>query len=226
MSKTNAKIRAVLFGATGMIGGGVLNHCLQRDDIEAVLVVGRRNCGVTHPKLTEILHDDFTNYSKIEKELKGYNACFFALGISSMGMSEADYTRITYDYAVAAAETLVKLNPGMTFCFVTGMGTDDTLQSGQMWARVKGKTEVKLKTMPFKGVYIFRPGYIQPFEGQKNISWIYNVVAPLYPVWKRVFPKYVSTVDQIGAGMINAVRHGSEKQTLESADIVELAKRY
>ena len=224
-TKTLAPVRVILFGATGMIGGGVLRHLLQRDDVEAVLSVSRRASGFEHAKLTEVLHDDFTDYSALEERFKDYNTCFFALGISSMGLSEAEYTRITYDYAVAAAESMVRVNPAMTFVFISGMGTDETLKSRQMWARVKGKTENKLKTLPFKSVYLFRPAYTHPYPGQK-VNTALTIVSPFFPVLKAIFPKYVATVDQMGAALVNAACHGSGLQTLECADIVALAERH
>lgn len=216
-------MKVVLFGATGLIGGAVLNVSLQRADVEEVLVIGRRTCGMAHPKLTEILHDDFTDYARIAERLAGFDACFFALGVSSFRMSEENYSRITYDFAVAAAETLARLNPNMVFCFVSGLGADDTMKSMQMWARVKGKTEVKLKTMPFKNVFVFRPGYIQPDRNAGPVPALHAGAALLFPVWKRLFPRYVSTATQIAEAMINSVNRGGDNATFESADIVSLA---
>ncbi len=151
------KIKAILFGATGMVGEGVLLEALKYENVESVLVIGRRSCKVTNVKLKEIIHNNFFDYSTIEDQLKGYNACYFCLGVSSVGMTEKDYTRITYDLTMQAATTLSRLNPNMTFCYVSGTGTDSTEKGKMMWARVKGKTENDLAKLPFKAVYMFRP---------------------------------------------------------------------
>lgn len=221
------KINTIIFGATGMIGKGVLIECLEHPEVESVLVIGRRSTEMQHPKLRELIHKDFLDYSAVVNQLKGYYACFFCLGISSVGMSEEDYTRITHDFTIKAAEALLEQNPDMTFCFISGAGTDDTLKSRQMWARVKGKTENDLKAMPFKGSYMFRPAYIQPKKGVRSATWwyqaLYDIMGFMYPVWKALFPGNVSTTIEVGQAMINSVLFTPEKQTLESRDIVELA---
>ncbi|MGB2959680.1 MAG: NAD-dependent epimerase/dehydratase family protein [Bacteroidota bacterium] len=219
------EIRAILFGATGMVGNGVLIECLEHPDVKSVLSVSRKGSGLKHEKLEEVLHGDFLDYSAIEGKLKGYNACFFCLGVSSVGISREDYRRITYDYTERAAQVLSRLNPEMVFCYVSGTGTDDTMQSRQNWARVKGETENLLKTLPFKQVYLMRPGYIQPRKDAKHVLFLYKIVGPLYPLWKLLFPKYVMTTEEVGQSMINAVLYGAEKQTLESTDMVRLARR-
>jgi uncharacterized protein YbjT (DUF2867 family) len=218
------KIKAILFGATGMVGAGVLHVILDHPDVESVLVIGRRSCGVKHPKLTELIHNDFFSYSSIEEQLRGFNACFFCLGVSSVGMSEKDYTRISYDLTMSAATVLSRLNPGMTFCYVSGTGTDSTEQGRVMWARVKGRTENALMKLPFKAVYLFRPGFIRPIKGVGNAHAISAAVGLLYPVWKFFFPQYVCTLEEVGLAMINAAGQGYHKQVLENRDIVLLAK--
>ncbi|MGH9390078.1 MAG: NAD(P)H-binding protein [Vicinamibacteria bacterium] len=218
-------MRVILFGATGMIGQGVLRECLLDPEVERVLAVGRRKTGSQHEKLREVVHQDFSNFSAIESQLSGFDACFFCLGVSSAGMSEADYRRVTYDFTMAAAETLVKRNPGMTFLYVSGAGTDSTERGRAMWARVKGATENALLRLPFKAAYMFRPAYIQPLHGiTSSTKWtraLYAVMGPLYPVWKRLFPNYVTTTDELGRAMILAAKRGASKRVLESRDLAE-----
>jgi uncharacterized protein YbjT (DUF2867 family) len=219
------KINAIIFGATGHIGQGVLIESIESEHVESILVIGRTSCGFQHSKLKEIIHSDYLDYSAIEQELGGYNACFFCLGVSSAGMKKDKYHRITHDFTVAAAEILSKKNPEMTFCFISGAGTDDTLKSRMMWARVKGKAENSLKKFPFKSLYLMRPAYIQPVKGVKARLTMYKIFGPLYPVWKFLFPKNVTTSEEVGLAMINAVLFGYDKQTLENWDINELAKK-
>jgi len=218
------KINAIIFGATGMVGEGVLHECLKHPDIESVLVINRRSCGVNHEKLREIIHTDFLNISPIEYDLAGYNACYFCMGVSSIGKKEEVYTRLTYDLTFHVANTLVKLNPEMTFCYISGAGTDSTENGRSMWARVKGKTENDLMKLPFKASYMFRPGYIQPTKGLKNTYKFYKVVAPIYPLIKLLFSKYVCTLEEIGLSMINVTLFGSDKQILECKDILKQSK--
>ena len=214
------KINTRIFGATGMVGEGVLHECLKHPDIESVLVISRRPCGVNHEKLREIIHTDFLDFSTIENELAGQNACYFCMGVSSIGKKEEEYTRLTYDLTMHVANTLVKLNPEMTFCYISGAGTDSTEKGRSMWARVKGKTENDLMKLQFKVCYMFRPGYIQPTKGLKNTYKFYKVVAPIYPLIKLLFSKYVCTLQEIGLSMINVTLYGSDKQILECKDIV------
>jgi uncharacterized protein YbjT (DUF2867 family) len=218
------KINAVIFGATGMVGEGVLHVCLNHPDVESVLVVGRRSCGVSHPKLREVIHTDFFDYSAIESKLQGYNACYFCLGVTSIGKKEDEYTRLTYDLTMAAARALSKLNHDMTFCYVSGAGTDGTEQGRLMWARVKGKTENDLRKLPFKAAYGFRPGFIKPIKGLKNAYGFSKALSPVYPVLKALVPNYVCTLDDLGLAMINATLAGFSKPVVENRDIDHLAR--
>jgi uncharacterized protein YbjT (DUF2867 family) len=216
-------MKIILFGATGMVGQGVLRECLLASDVEQVLTVGRSATGQQSPKLRELVHKDFTDFSAVEKELSGYDACFFCLGVSSAGMKEADYHRVTYDYALAAARTLAKASPGMTFIYVSGAGTDSSEKGRSMWARVKGKTENALLQLPFKAAYMFRPGFIQPMHGIKSKTplyrAIYSVMGPLYPVLKAVVPKVVTTTEQVGRAMLKVARQGAPNRIVENQDI-------
>ena len=207
-----------------MVGEGVLFKALSHEDVESVLVIGRRPCMVTHLKLKEIIHHDFFNYSSIEEQLKGYHACFFCLGVSSVGMNERDYSRITYDLTMQAATVLSRCNPTMTFCYVSGMGTDSTEQGRIMWARVKGRTENHLAKLPFKSVYSFRPGFIKSINGQRNVRPFYKVLMWPYPLWKVLFPGAISTLSDVGLAMINATLYGYSKQVLENLGIAQLAR--
>ena len=219
-------MKVILFGATGMVGQGVLRECLLDAGVESVLVVGRSPTGQRHAKLREILHEKFMDFSAIESELRGYDACFFCLGVSSVGMNEERYRHLTYDITMAAARTLSRLNPGMVFTYVTGRGTDSTEQGPLMWARVKGKTENDLLKLPFKAAYMFRPAGIQPLHGVRSrTAWvqaIYLVASPLLTWLDRVAPKYMTTTEQVGRAMIKVARDGYPKPVLESEDINRL----
>ncbi|HEY8782438.1 MAG TPA: NAD-dependent epimerase/dehydratase family protein [Mucilaginibacter sp.] len=220
----DTKIKAIITGATGMVGEGVLHECLLHSDVEAVLVINRKPCGVVHPKLKEIIHKDFFDVSAIESQLSGYNACFFCLGVSSIGMKEPEYYKLTHTLTMNVAQALSKLNPDMTFCYVSGGGTDSSEKGRSMWARVKGKTENDLMKLPFKRVFAFRPGYMHPTKGLKNTNPYYKYITWMYPFFRKVFPNMVSTLAELGQAMINAARFGYEKQILEVKDIVALAK--
>ena len=221
-------MKVILFGATGMIGQGVLRECLLDPDVTTVLSVARRTTGKTDPKLSEIVHDDFSDFSSLANELTGYDACFFCLGVSSAGMSEAEYTRVTYDVAVAAAKTLVERNPGLTFVFVSGTGTDSTERGSIMWARVKGKAENAILAMPFKASFAMRPAAIQPMHGETSRATItrvgYATLGWLFPIIKAAFPKLVTTTERLGRAMLVLAKHGSSKRVLESVDIDELGR--
>jgi uncharacterized protein YbjT (DUF2867 family) len=217
-------IRAVLFGGTGMVGEGVLHESLADPAVESVLAIGRRTVGLTHPKLTEVLHGDFYNYSAILDRLRGYNACFFCLGVTSIGKNEQEYRRLTYDLTLAAATALAGLNPDMVFCYVSGAGTDSTERGRSMWARVKGKTENDLMKLPFRSVYAIRPGFIRPIPGLKHALTFSKVLAPLYPALTLLLPGYVCTLEDVGRAMIRAAETGYPKRILECGDITQLAQ--
>jgi uncharacterized protein YbjT (DUF2867 family) len=178
---------------------------------------------VEHQKLKELLHNDFFDYSTLREHLRGFNACFFCLGVSSVGMNEQDYSRITYDLTMQAARTLSGFNPDMTFCYISGTGTDSSEKGRLMWARVKGKTENHLTRLPFKAVYLFRPGLMKPTKGQKNVKPLFKVLGLLYPLWKVLSPKNVCTLEEVGLAMIQAAQTGYTKQILENKDIAQLA---
>jgi hypothetical protein len=219
------KIKPIIFGTTGMVGEGVLHECLNHPAFEAVLIINRRSCGIEHEKLTEIIHQDFHDFSTIKDKLTGYNACYFCMGVSSLGMKEEEYRRITYDLTLDIANTLANINPELTFCYVSGAGTDSTENGRSMWARIKGKTENDLMKLPFKASYMFRPGYIQPTPGLNNAYKIYKFVGPFYPIWNTFFPKYVCTLEQLGLAMINSVLKGSDVQVIEVKNIRTLADK-
>src|ERR1700757_898369 len=219
------KIKAIITGTTGMVGEGVLIECLAHPDVEQVLVINRKPCGVTHPKLQEVLHADFFNLSAIENKLQGYNACFFCLGVSSVGMKEDEYTKLTYTLTMHVATTLSRLNNDMTSCYVSGAATDSTEKGKSMWARVKGKTENDLMKLPFKKAYMFRPGYMHPTPGAKNTLKYYKYMTWMYPILRGLFPKTASTLKELGLAMINSATKGYSKNILEVKDIVELASK-
>src|SRR4051794_16279364 len=219
-------MKVIIFGATGMVGQGALIECLASPAVDRVLAIVRRSTGRQHPKLAELIHRDFTDFTTIEPQLGGYDACFFCLGVSSLGLKEAAYPPLTYDFALAAARTFARLNPNMPFIYVSGAGTD-TSESGKLaWARIKGKTENDILKL-FRNGYAFRPAFIQPLNGIKaGTPWLritYNLVGPLYPLLKRVIPKYVTTTVQVGRAMIHVAQSGAPKRILENADINSLS---
>lgn len=217
------KIKAIITGATGMVGEGVLLECLDHSDVEQVLVVNRKPGGVSHPKLREIIHTDFFDLAPIESQLIGYNACFFCLGTSSVGMSAEEYKHVTYDLTLNVARLLAKLNPEMTFCYVTGAGTDSSEQGRTAWARVKGATENALMRL-FKLSYMFRPGFMKASPGQKNVKSYYKFFTWLYPIGRALYPAGFCTLQEVGRAMINAAGKGYPKQILDVKDIVKLAR--
>jgi len=216
-------MRAIVFGASGMVGQGVLRECLLDPGVEAVLSVGRSKTGRQDPKLSEIVHADIARLEPIEEQLRGYDSCFYCLGVTSIGTAEVDYRRITYDYAVGAARTLAAVNPQMTFVFVSGMGTDSSEKGNVMWARVKGATENALLRMPFKDAYMFRPGFIQPLHGVPSKTALYRIpymmLSPVLSLLPKFLPKFATTSEILGRAMIKAARQGAPKKILESADI-------
>lgn len=218
------KIKAIITGASGMVGEGVLLECLNNIEVDEVLVIGRKACGIHHPKLNEILHQDFFNLSLIAPHLVGYNTCYFCLGVSSIGMKEPEYFRLTYTLTMHVAQVLSQNNPDMVFCYISGAATDTSEKGNAMWARVKGKTENDLMKLPFKKVYNFRPGFLKPTEGMKNTLSYYKYVGWIYKPMRAIFPQFVCTLKELGMAMINASHRGCSKSILEVKDIVSLAK--
>ncbi|TFE26326.1 epimerase [Cohnella luojiensis] len=218
------KIKAIITGSTGMVGEGVLLECLKHPDVEQVLVINRKPCGVEHPKLKEIVHSDFFDLTPIENQLSGYNACYFCLGVTSVGKREEEYKRLTYDLTMHAATLLAGMNPDMVFCYVTGAGTDSSERGKSMWARVKGKTENDILKLPFRKAFMFRPGYMHPTKGAKNTQKYYRAAAWLYPVLKRVLPNHVIKLSDLGLAMVHSVNTDYPKSILEVRDIIQLAK--
>lgn len=222
-------MKVVLFGATGMVGAGVLLECFADPRVTSVLVITRSPTGRSHPKLREVLHPDFFDFESLRADFTGCDACFFCLGITSLGLSEVAYTRVTYDIAMAAAREMVAANPRMTFCFVSGVGTDSTEKGRTMWARVKGKTENALLALGFKAAYMFRPGYIQPIgDVQSKTGWVqtaYDIARPLYPLIHRLLPDNSTTTSNLGRAMIQVAATGYLKHVPYSADFNTLAER-
>ena len=216
-------MKVILFGATGMVGQGVLRECLLDPDVDQILAIVRTPSGQQHAKLRELIHTDFFGYSAIESQLIGYDACFFSLGVSSAGMDEAKYKHLTYDLTLAAATTLARLNPNMTFLYVSGAGTDSTEHGRSMWARVKGKTENDLLKLPFRAAYMFRPGAIRPLHGirskTKLYQTFYTVLNPILPLLKSAFPNYITTTEQLGRAMLRVAKQGYPHHILETKDI-------
>jgi len=210
-----------------MVGQGVLRECLIDPGVQLVKVIGRTATGVQHSKLREVVHKDSWNYSSIEMELSGFDACFFCLGVSSVGLKEGDYERVTYGITIAAAEVCSRLNPQMTFVYVSGAGTDSSEQGRTMWARVKGKTENAPLRLPFKAAYMFRPGAIQPLHGVRSKTAMYRLLyiltTPLLSLLRRAFPDLILTTEQIGRAMLAVARNGAPKRILESKDINAIA---
>ncbi len=221
MSKS---IRAIITGTTGMVGEGVLHECLQHPTVEAVLVINRKPCGITHPKLKEIIHTDFFDLSAIEGGLSGYNACFFCLGITSLGTAKEAYYKMTYTLTLQVAQTLSKLNASMDFCYVSGAGTDSTEKGRISWARVKGKTENDLMKLPFNKVYNFRPGFLKPTEGLKYAHSFYKYINWMFPLGRAIYPSGFCTLKELGLAMIQVVDEGYATAIIEGKDIIALGK--
>jgi uncharacterized protein YbjT (DUF2867 family) len=219
------KIKAIITGSTGMVGEGVLQESLRHPDVEKVLVINRRPCGVSHPKLTEIIQADFFNLTPISEKMAGYNACFFCLGVSSVGMKDDKYYSLTYTLTMHMAGILLQLNTDMTFCYISGAGTDSSEKGRVNWARVKGKTENDLMKLPFRQVFAFRPGFMLAEKGAKNVPGYFGVFRILYPVLRSLFPKFVTTLKEVATAMINSVKYGYDKPVLEVNDILILSKK-
>ena len=221
------KLKVIITGVTGMVGEGVLFECLHHPEVERVLVITRKSCGYSHPKLTEIIHSDFLDISSLSDRLTGYNACYFCLGVTSLDKNEAEYARLTYTLTLNFATTLATLNPDMTFCYISGVGTDSTEKGRTMWARVKGKTENDLMKLPFRQVYNFRPGGIEPFLPLKSSQTYYKTykyLGWLFSLMKVIAPNLVITLKDLAAAMINASLTGYPKNILEMKDMKLLAK--
>ena len=216
------KIKAIITGSTGMVGEGVLHVCLNNENVESVLLINRKPCGVVHPKLKEIIHKDFMNLSEIKEQFAGYNACYFCAGVSSVGKNEEEYIKLTYDLTINFAKTL--LNDEMILTYVSGSGTDSSEKGKLMWARVKGKTENDLLKLGFKNAFMYRPGYIQPIKGMKNTYKIYKFLTPFYSIFESLFPKYVISLDELANSMINVTINVYAKNVLENEDIRRTAK--
>ena len=220
-------MKVLLFGATGMVGAGALLECLADPRVESVVAVGRSSTGRVHPKLRHVLHQDFFAYDALRADFAAADACLFCLGVSSVGLSEPAYVHLTYDLTLAAARAMADVNPRLTFCYVSGAGTDSSEQGGRMWARVKGRTENALLALPFTGAYMFRPGFIQPVNGVRSKTrWyqaLYSVAAPLYPVLHAVFPGATTTSANLGRALVQVAHAGYVRPILHSRDINALA---
>ena len=218
------KMKVIVTGATGMVGEGVLHECLLHKDVGQVLTISRKDCGIKNPKLKQILIPDFFNLFSIEDELKGYDACLFCLGSTSLGVTPEEYKKFTYDLTMHFAQTLCKHNTDMTFSYISGYGTDSTEKGKVMWARVKGKTENDLMKLPFKKVFAFRPGFLQATKGAKNTLSFYKWIKWVYPPMRFLFPKFACSLRELGLAMINSAIYGYDKKVLDVEDIVKLAK--
>lgn len=220
-------MKVILFGATGMVGQGVLRECVLDPGVETVLAITRSDAGPQPEKVEVIVLPDFFDFTAVSDALRGYDACLFCLGVSSAGMAEAEYTRLTYDLTLRAAEAVLKSSPDVTFLYVSGSGTDSTEKGRSMWARVKGRTENALLRMPFQRAYMFRPGYIQPMGGIRSKTRLYRLMylflAPLYPLLRALAPKYVVTTEEVGRAMLVVARSGYPKRVLESEDIARVS---
>jgi len=216
-------MKVILFGATGMVGQGVLRECLRDPEVTQILTVGRHSTGQQHPRLRELVAPDLYDLSTVEQQLAGFDACFFTLGTSAAGLSEERYSRVTYDLTLAVARTLVRLNPAMTFVYVSGVGTDSSERGRVMWARVKGRTENALRRIGFRRAYMFRPGLIVPMHGIKSRTTLYRIayliMSPLVPAIRALFPNAVTTTERVGRAMIAVARDGYATAILEPVDI-------
>ena len=216
-------MKVILFGATGMVGQGVLRECLRDSGVESVVVVGRSAVGVSHPKLREVVRADLMDLGGLESELSGYDACFFCLGVSSAGMKEDAYRKVTYDLTLEVARSLGRWNPGLTFCYVSGQGTDGSGRGRVMWARVKGETENALLALDGVEAYMFRPGLIQPLHGIRSKTRVYRAMyaltGPLLLVLRKLAPRRITTTEQVGLAMIAVARDGAAERVLETDGI-------
>lgn len=218
-------MKVIITGSTGMVGEGVLHECLLHPKVKNILVINRRECNVKHPKLKEIIHKDFSDFSSIKNELVGYNAVFLCMGVSSIGMKEDKYKFLTYDLTMSLAKLLAELNSDLILIYVSGAGTDSSEKGRSMWARIKGKTENDLIKMPFKNVYAFRPGGITPTPGLKNTFTILKLMNPVLPLLRRLLPKMICSLREVGIAMINVAIYGYDKNVIEVTDIVKLSRK-
>ena len=218
-------MKVIITGSTGMVGEGVLHECLLHPKVKNILVINRRECNVKHPKLKEIIHKDFSDFSSIKNELVGYNAVFLCMGVSSIGMKEDKYKFLTYDLTMSLAKLLAELNSDLILIYVSGAGTDSSEKGRSMWARIKGKTENDLIKMPFKNVYAFRPGGITPTPGLKNTFTILKLMNPVLPLLRRLLPKMICSLREVGIAMINVAIYGYDKNIIEVTDIVKLSRK-
>lgn len=217
-------LKVIITGSTGMVGEGVLHVCLHNSNIEKVLVITRKSTGIVHPKLKEVVHQDFYNLSAIENELSGYDACYFCLGVSSLGVKDDEYYKLTYTLTMHVAETLCKVNNNMVFCYVSGAGTDGTEKGKVKWARVKGKTENDLIKLPFKAVYAYRPGFIKPIKGLHHAHAFYKYILWMFPIGRLLFHNGFNTLEEVGLSMINITLNGYKSNIINGKDIATLAK--
>ncbi len=220
-------MKVLLFGASGMVGQGVLIECLRDPRVESLLCVGRSPLGIQHPKVRELVVPDLYRPESVAQELTGWDAAFFCLGVSSAGMSEAQYTHITHDLTLAVAATVARQNPGLTFTYISGSGTDSTERGRAMWARVKGRTENALFALPFKAAYMFRPGLIRPMHGVRSKTsgyrWTYLLLAPFLPIVQALAPHHITTTERVGRAMLQVAEVGDPAHLLYARDINRLA---
>lgn len=220
---TNSKIKVIITGASGMVGEGVLQECITDDKVQSILVIGRKPCGYSGGKIKEIFHSDFSTISVISDQLKEFDACFFCAGISSLGINEDQFTKITYDLTLGFAKTFAEVNPNSIFCYISGAGTDSSEKGKQMWARVKGKTENDLLKLPFRSVYNFRPAFMKPNKAAKNVKGFYRVINVIFPLLRAFNKNYFLTLQEVGKAMINITVNGYPSHTIEVKDIAILA---
>ncbi|MGR3856877.1 NAD-dependent epimerase/dehydratase family protein [Chryseobacterium indologenes] len=219
-----SKIKVIITGSTGMVGEGVLQECITNQKVEKILLINRKSSGYTHPKIEEIIQADLSDISVVSEKIKGYDACYFCLGVSSVGMKEEDYKKVTYDLTLRFAKTLALVNPGMTFCYVSGGGTDSSEKGKQMWARIKGKTENDLMKLSLDA-YNFRPAFMKPTAGAKNVKGFYKFINAIYPFLRLFSTTYFLTLEEVGKAMINASLGGFSKRILEVKDISQLSQK-
>jgi hypothetical protein len=218
------KIKAIVFGATGMVGEGVLHECINSSEVEEILMINRKSFEIKNSKVKELIIKNFEDFDLVKYDFSNYNACYFCMGVSSVGMNPDKYYHITYNLTLLIAKRLLRENKEMVFCYVSGTGTDSTEKGKIRWARVKGKTENELLNLGFNDAYMFRPGYIQPTKGLKNAYTFYKILSPLYPVIRILFSSTTCTLSELGKSMINVTKHSTTKKVLDNKDIQELGK--